>query len=105
MGDPPLPSASRTCFLGKAYKQEPSAEMGWDHLGQCLPAAQVMASLAPGARGMAEPRGATLPAPTAARWPSPLPWGPAWHGTVSCTTEGTVSWCHLCPWELPSLSP
>lgn len=77
--------------------------MGWDQLGQCLPAAQV--TLASGARGMAEPRGATLPAPSAAWWPSLLPWGPAWHGTVSCTTEGTVSWCHLCPWELPSLSP
>lgn len=43
--------------------------------------------------------------PQLARWPSPLPRGPARHGTVSCATEGAVSWCHLCPWELPSLSP
>lgn len=103
--NPPLPSASGTGFLGKAYKQEPSAEMGMDNLGLCLPAAQVTASLAPRARGMAEPRGATMPAPTAARWPSSLPWGPAWHGSVYCTTEGTVSWCRLCPWEQPRLSP
>lgn len=103
--NPPLPSASGTGFLGKAYKQEPSAEMGMDNLGLCLPAAQVTASLAPWARGMAEPRGATMPAPTAARWPSSLPWGPAWHGSVYCTTEGTVSWCRLCPWEQPRLSP
>lgn len=97
--NPPLPSASGTGFLEKAYKQEPSAEMGWDHVGPCFPAAQVTARLAPGARGTAEPRGATLPVPTAAQWPSPLPWGPAWHGTVYCTTKGTMSRGRLCPWE------
>lgn len=92
-------------FWGKPTSRNPLQRRGWDNLGPCLPAAQVTASLAPWARGMAEPRGATLPPSTAARWPSPLPWGPAWHGSVYCTTEGTVSWCHLCSWEQPSLSP
>lgn len=95
--------------LGQAFWGKPTSRKAlqrWDGTtGAVPPSCTGDGSLAPGARGMAELRGATLPAPTGARWPSPLPWGPAWHGAVSCTAEGAVSWCHLCPWEQPSLSP
>jgi len=66
-------------FLGKVPKQKPLGGGGdgapW---GDATPLLGGRRAALRG-RGLAEPRGATLPVPTASRWPSPLPRCPAWH--------------------------
>lgn len=105
-GPSPLPrSPSGTGFFGEAPppSRNPRWRWGWDPPG-VMPA-RCIGDGGPGPTGtgwVAEPRGAALPAPTAARWPSPLPRGPARHEAPGSRSVPVPS---LLPREQPSLKP